>query len=586
MSTVLRFLSGQRSSFPLVSASLRSCRGFAVVLGSCFALAAWSGTALGANGTWTATSGDWTTAGNWSPGVPGSADTAFFSNAPANAPVSVTVNGPQSINIFNFSNTGGRTYTFSGSDITFLTKASETDARMLTGVAAPSAITFNNNIVIGSGFNGPDAPARFTIGGTAESTSNFSTITFNGSIMAGSGTGMKTLGINSSATASIVINGSNTAGFLAFGGAGELVAGSTSALGAGSVQKTTSSLLSLRSNVTVGGSGYSWTTSSFTTSVRISELSASSADRTLTFNNRTIGTGGSIQWVDNVNSTGRLILELKYTGGTVQTTNFITNSSGVVRFAQSGNATYGDVISGAGQLEKAVGTGTTTLTQANTYTGKTTIAAGTLLLAAGGSIANSSEINLGTAGSQGTLNVAAKASFAFGAAQTVSGFGTINIGTGKTVSLAGNLNPGNSPGQITVTGNLALENTTASTMELAGLGGVKGTDFDNVTITENLTYDGALAIVSFGGFNIYQEGTYSLFDFAGWSGNFDTVSFGGNGLNFESGVWSGISSGYESKFTLATGDLVVTAVPEPRTVGLAALAAVSFLVLRRRTRNG
>lgn len=260
----------------------------------------------------------------------------------------------------------------------------------------------------------------------------------------------------------------------------------------------------------------------------------------------------------------------------------MTNTSG------SGNLTISGVISDGsngftkGITKTGLSTATLTLGGANNYTGLTTISSGTLALALNGSINTSSGVDLGTLASQGTLLLTAKPSFGFGTSQTVSGYGTINIGAGKTVTVSGVLSPGNSPGQITVTGNLALEGTTATMMELAGLGGVKGTDFDNVTTTGSLAYDGDLSIISFGGFNLYQTATYSLFDFSSQSGNFDSILFGGNALSFSSGIWSGDNGSFSYSFELATGDLTVAAIPEPATWALLAISLTTVMVLRRR----
>jgi autotransporter-associated beta strand protein len=533
-----------------------------------------SGTGFAANGTWTVSSGDWTNAGSWTPGIPGSTDTAFFSNNPPNAPVSVNVDAAQSINIFNFTSNGSRTYTFSGSDLTFLTKNATNDARILTGASAVSAVTINNNVVIAAGFNGTDSVATFTIGGTLPTTSNFSTITFNGNILSGSGAGLKTLAINSSATSSIVINGSNTAGSLSFAGSGELIAGSTSALGAGYVQKTTNSLLSLRSDVTVTGVGaaYSWTAGANTTPLRISELSASSADRTLTFNNRTVSTGGAMQWVDNVNSTGKLILELKYTGATAQTMDLITNSSAIVRFAQSGNTTFDSVISGAGQVEKTVGSGTTTLNATSTYTGKTIVSAGTLLLSGTGSIGGTSELHVGSGASFSTASISAS-SYAFGANQTVAGFGTVISGN-KSLTVDGVLNPGNtsgsSNGTLTFnlgTGSLTLGASSTHNFEL-------GTNQDLVSLSSGSLNIGA-GTLGFSDFNFTTlagfapNTTYNLFQ----TSNAITGSLA-------AGV-TGIVGGYSSTLAISGNNLVLNVVPEPATAVLV-LAGVLWILIYRR----
>jgi len=244
------------------------------------------------------------------------------------------------------------------------------------------------------------------------------------------------------------------------------------------------------------------------------------------------------------------------------------------------NTTYSGVLSGAGSLVKT-GSGNLTLSGANSYTGLTTISAGTLILASSGTIANSSGVNLGTAGSQGILNLTAKSSFAFGAGQTVAGYGTINIGTGKTVTVNGNLSPGNSTGIVAVTGNLSLTNTTTTTLELAGSGGVAGTDFDQTTVTGLLTYDGTLSITSFGGWNLTTAASYNLFDFFSFSGNFDSVSVGGNALTFDTvNTWSRTDGGVTYSLTLNDG--VLTVIPEPSTWALLAGGLAALAALRRR----
>lgn len=529
---------------------------------------------------------DWDDTANWSTNaLPNTTLQTRFLNWTIDGPISINVNSVAPVKNVNFAFTGSnRTVTFNGGPL-YLEGDGTIEWNASNTISTTLAITFNSGVNYSSAT--PGGAATFQVSLSAP----LRPITFNGDITT-SGTGSRQMSVGGNNV--ITINGRNEASNLNFAGTGELIAGSTSALGAGWVDKGNNNILSLRSDVTVKGTGadYSWNNSIRTTNLRINELTLKSTDYTLTMDKSITGSTGSFTWVENVNSFGKLILDLKYSGATEQTVNLVTNAFAIVRFSQTGNAVYGTnsasntygTISGAGEVQ-ITGTGTTTFHEANTYTGKTTIAAGTLLLAVNSSIANSSEITLGTVGSQGTLNVTSKASFAFGAGQTVSGFGTINIGVGKTVSVAGNLNPGNSPGQVNVTGNLALENTTVTTMELAGDGGVKGTDFDNVTATGSLVYDGTLSIVSFGGFNIYQDGTYSLFDFASQSGNFDAVSFGGDALTYDAGIWSGSSGGYDFNLTLATGDLVVLGViPEPGTTGLVAVAAVSLLGLRRRGR--
>ncbi|HRJ73137.1 MAG TPA: autotransporter-associated beta strand repeat-containing protein [Terrimicrobiaceae bacterium] len=523
--------------------------------------------------------GLWSDANNWTAAqVPVVGDIVTLGDSSTNAPQAITLSSQGTLTQLTLNASGNRTYSLTGSTLEFRRTAASAAKISWTASAGRKDVTINSDILV-SGTDETQAVALLIDGGNADAP----TLTINGNLAGSTGGGYGARTLNYSSLNRLVINGANSLTGLEWS-KGEIVAGSSTALGLGTViVNTASTTLSLRSDVNVLSSGpNSWSTS-VTTNLRISEESQSSANRTLTLNARATG-AGSLQWIDNVNSTGNLILDSKY-AGTHNIGSLVTNATAIVRFSQSGNAGFSGVMSGAGQLEQR-GAGTTTLSGSNTYTGKTIIASGTLTLGAAGSFANSSEINLGTSGTQGTLNVTAKSSFAFGSGQKVSGFGTINIGTGKTVTISGELSPGNSPGKVSITGNLALDNTTATTMELSGTGGVKGTDFDNVTVTEALTYDGTLSIVNFGGFNLYQVGTYSLFDFASQTGNFDSVTFGGNALSYSAGVWSGNSGGFEYSLTLSSGDLAVSAIPEPGAVALASLGAAFLLSFRRRLRPG
>jgi autotransporter-associated beta strand protein len=137
----------------------------------------------------------------------------------------------------------------------------------------------------------------------------------------------------------------------------------------------------------------------------------------------------------------------------------ITNN-GALAFNRSDTFTFPGVISGTGALQQ-IGTGITILTGNNTYTGGTTISAGALIV--NGSIASSS---LTTVNSGAAL------------------LGTGTVGT-TIVKAGGFLAPGNSPGTMTIAGNLAFESgafyvvqvnpTTASATNVSGTASLAGT---------------------------------------------------------------------------------------------------------------
>ena len=250
--------------------------------------------------------------------------------------------------------------------------------------------------------------------------------------------------------------------------------------------------------------------------------------------------------------------------------------------------TVTNYIQGSGALT-VDGSGTLELlSSANSYTGKTTIKGGTLRLGSGASIAKSSEVNLGTTNAPGTLDLTANSTYAFGQSQTVSGVGTISIGSGKTVTAAGIVAPGNSTGKIIVGGNFSLTSTSEIKMELAGTGGVAGTDFDQIDVSGYvLTAAGTLTITGWNGYSVNQTANYNLFDFSTFNGNFATVTVGGIALTYDNlGSWKGTSADSLTTYDFGIDDgiLSVVTVPEPSTyalLGMSALALAAYRVRRR-----
>jgi fibronectin-binding autotransporter adhesin len=191
-------------------------------------------------------------------------------------------------------------------------------------------------------------------------------------------------------------------------------------------------------------------------------------------------------------------------GGTLQLGNGGTTGSivgnvtdnGIFAIKRSDAFTFGGTISGSGAFQQ-LGSGTTTLTGVNTYTGTTTISSGTLAIAAGGSI-TSNVTNNATFNNSGTV------------AGTVVSFGTFtnNVGgvvTGRFTSLgiaatnSGSLNGGVSitDGTLTTTGTIlgGLDNiATVNANGGAVNGAITNRNFGGIfnvngTVTSDGTFD-------------------------------------------------------------------------------------------------
>jgi len=245
------------------------------------------------------------------------------------------------------------------------------------------------------------------------------------------------------------------------------------------------------------------TTTSFASS-RTVELIGNGTFRTdtgttLTANGAISGAGMLIK-----DGAGRLLLTTaaSHTGGTTiaagsleltaaaSLTGNVANN-GLLRVSRTDALTLAGMISGSGAFQQT-GSGTTTLSGANSYTGATDILAGTLL------------INGNQSAATGLTSVAAGA--------TLGGAGT--IGGSVTIANGGTLAPGNSPGTLTINGNLALSSGSLLAFELGAANAVGSPLNDLVNVGGNLTLDGTLnvAVPAGGSFGI---GLYRILSYGG-----------------------------------------------------------------------
>jgi autotransporter-associated beta strand protein len=210
----------------------------------------------------------------------------------------------------------------------------------------------------------------------------------------------------------------------------------------------------------------------------------------------------------------------------------VTLQANTLTVGDQRDSTFGGVISSSGSPTSSLvkqGTGTLTLSGANTYSGNTTISGGTLALGSAGTLASSPVITVGSTGSTGTvLDLTAKSAFSFAGTQTVKGIGTINIGANKTVTIAGTLAPGNSIGTNNVTGDLALTGTLQSELGTSGATASAGVS-DRTDVSGNLTLTGStLQLVNNSGANSQGSagaGAYRLATYGGsLTGTFSTIT--------------------------------------------------------------
>ncbi len=268
--------------------------------------------------------------------------------------------------------------------------------------------------------------------------------------------------------------------------------------------------------------------------------------------------------------------------------NVVLGNSGGAFLADAGRSiTIGGnaLVSGIGALSKQGG-GTLTLATNNTYTGTTTVEAGTLVV--NGSLASSAV----TVESGGTLG----------------GSGSLGL---VTIEQGGTISPGNSPGTLTLTNGLDWNAGGHYNWQIFDATGIAGTGWDLIDITggswdiNGLSSDNPFNINLWSlsatnpdssglaiNFNAAQTNSWKILAATSISGTFNTNLF-----TINTGAFNGTAgfSGSSGLFSLAldeNNDLFLNyapgaqAVPEPGTWAAAALLAGLAGYLRRRRAAG
>ena len=270
----------------------------------------------------------------------------------------------------------------------------------------------------------------------------------------------------------------------------------------------------------------------------------------------------------NSYSGGTLVSAGALKGDTTSLQGAITNNAATI-FDTATNGTYAGVMSGTGTLAKS-GAATLTLTATNSYNGATAVDAGKLVV--NGAISNSA--------------VTVQSNAVLGGGGSV---GSTIIANGATIA------PGNSPGTLTINGDLTWNNGGNYDWEVLKLpsAGVAGTDWDLLSVA------GSLNLTNLTGAPLFNINLYSG-ALAGWSttgtyawkileagnaiANFNTNYFGINTNNFANDISGGL---FAIELLNGGKDLYLTysssqPIPEPGTWGAAALLAACAGFLRWR----
>lgn len=364
--------------------------------------------------TWIGTTNEWTDAPNWSsnPSVPDG--TATFTNTGANA--ITNFGGIVTIGTLQFTNTA-QAYSFTLSNPFIVSAAGISNN---SGNTQSFEVTSGNNLVFQHSSTASGSTGAVTITNDAGGTVNFVQNSTAGSVSLINNSFVTFEDFSSAGSANIT----NLNGQIDFF--------TSASAGTATIGNAAGATLNFHSTATAGGSTI---TNDGTVTF---DGSATAGTATITTDNAATttflgnATGGSARFITNAGGTVDIsgLTSGGMTSGSIEGLgNYVLGANTLTTGSLNTSTQVDGVISGTdGGLIK-VGTGTLTLTAANTYTGATTISAGTLAISGFGSIVNSSVVTVNA-----TFDISAS-SVPFNAITTLAGnsSGVVNIGSNGLV---------------------------------------------------------------------------------------------------------------------------------------------------------
>jgi T5SS/PEP-CTERM-associated repeat protein len=459
--------------------------------------------------------GDWTNATNWNPGFePTTADDAFINRAGSGIAL-VTTSGAtaRSLTLGQSAGDSGTVAIGAGGLLTTIGGA-------IIGLGGTGTVNLTNGgtLTDGAGFVGnlPGSQGTVTVSGAGSTWTNTGTL-----VVGGLGTGTLTIqdggavnsggggsvGLSAGSTGTVTVSGAGSTWNNSPGGGlniGSFGTGTLTVANGGMVINNTAFAANIgngagsQGTVTVTGAGSTWSNSS---GVNIGNLGTG----TLTIADSGIVTG-PIVIATNAGAVGTLNIGAGGAPGIVNGNISGGSGAAIVNFNHNDpNFVFSSVMSGNLAVNQ-IGSGATTLTGINTYTGPTTVNAGSLIVNGSTALSSLTTVNSGAA---------------------LLGSGTV----GSTVINAGGFlvpGPPGVPGTMTVAGNLAFQSGALYVVQ------VNPTTASNTNVSGTASLAGTVGAIFAPG--SYMVRSYTILTSGGRTGTFDALATPGLPAGFQASL--------------------------------------------------